>query len=63
MPSDMPREWNVLIAVVDLIPAKTGQEAIATLHAQLTAAGFDVYEGQPADAFESEDTAAGRPGP
>jgi hypothetical protein len=52
-----PRTWNVLAPVVALVRAGTAGEAVSLLRAQLTAAGFDVYDGEPAcTAFESEDT-------
>lgn len=59
----MTRKWNVLVPVVAVIPGATADEAIGTLRAQLTAAGFDVYEGEPGcDAFESgEDQPDGDP--
>jgi hypothetical protein len=51
------RTWNVVAPVVALIRAGTAAEAISTHRAQLTAAGFDVYDGEPGcHAFESEDT-------
>lgn len=46
--------WNVLLGVVGLIEGESREEAIRSFHQQLTAAGFDVYEGQPPDAFLSE---------
>lgn len=47
--------WNVLVSVVDLIDAETEKEAIGTLRSKLSAAGFEPYEGDPGDAFLSED--------
>lgn len=53
----MARKWNTLAPVVAVIPGESAAEAIRTLTAQLTAAGFDVHEGEPGcSAFESEDS-------
>jgi len=49
--------WNVKIPVVRLEHAESAEAAIAKLRRRLNAAGFDVYDGEPADAFESEDDA------
>ena len=48
--------WNVLVGVVTLETADTREEAVAQVIRKLGAAGFSVYEGQPADAFESDFT-------
>jgi hypothetical protein len=47
----MSHEYNVQVAVVQLVTADSAAEATAALSAQLTAAGFDVYT---QDAFHSE---------
>lgn len=53
----MAKKWNALVPVVAVVSGETASEAIETLTAQLTAAGFDVYEGEPGcNAFESEDS-------
>lgn len=52
------RNWNVLVAVVDLVEAPTAEAAIEQLRSSLKAHGFDPYEGNPVkvpDVFESED--------
>jgi hypothetical protein len=49
------KTWNTLVPVVDLIPADSGEEAVTILRARLVAAGFEPYEGEPGNAFESED--------
>lgn len=47
--------YNVLAAVVELIDADTESEAKDIFRHRLENAGFDVYDDQPIDAFESED--------
>jgi hypothetical protein len=46
--------WNVAAYVVDLVEAWDESEAIGKLTTALKAAGFDIYEGDPPNAFESE---------
>lgn len=46
--------WNVRLSVVDLVRADSDVDAVADLTRRLRAAGFDVYEGDAGDAFESE---------
>jgi hypothetical protein len=36
--------WNVVVLVIDLIDADTGEEARAQLRDALLAAGFDTYD-------------------
>lgn len=50
----MAKKWNVLVGVVHLITAETAEEAIKDLQVRLSTAGFEVYEGQEPNAFESE---------
>lgn len=47
--------YNVLAGVVALIDAQDEDAAKDELRRRLQAAGFDVYEGQPLDAFASDD--------
>lgn len=46
--------YNVLLPIVELIEAENATQAIQTLTARVKAAGFEIYEGGPIDAFESE---------
>lgn len=46
--------FNVLSSVVELIEAPTAEAAIADLNTRLRKAGFELYDGQPSNAFESE---------
>jgi hypothetical protein len=46
--------FNVRLPVVALVGAGGPEEAILAFRQKLEAAGFDVYDGEPADAFESE---------
>lgn len=46
--------YNVLAAVVELIDAESEDAAKRQLIRMLSAAGFEVYDGQPVDAFESD---------
>lgn len=50
--------YNVLAGVVALIDADDESAAKGELGRRLRAAGFDVYDGQPLDAFESDDQSA-----
>lgn len=49
------KRWNVLVPVVEIIGAATGEQAISALRTRLQAAGFEPYDGGPASAFESEE--------
>lgn len=51
--------FNVLAAVVELVDAPDEETAKSLLRQRLTLAGFDLYEGQPLDAFESDVSALG----
>lgn len=59
------KSWNVLVPVVKVIDADSAGDAIEALRAEVTAAGFEVYDGavtfdEPAcDAFPSDVNAAG----
>ena len=56
-PENVPHHritWNVAATVVDLIEATTADTAIGILVTRLREAGFELYEGTPPDAFESE---------
>ena len=46
--------FNVKLPVVALVGAGSPEEAIIAFRQKLEAAGFGVYDGEPADAFESE---------
>ena len=46
--------WNAKVPVVALVHADSAPGAVAELARQLRAADFDVYEGEPGHAFESE---------
>jgi hypothetical protein len=50
--------FNVQVSVGELVNADTAEQAIQRLTAALSAAGFAVYEGSPADAFESQENLA-----
>ena len=47
--------YNVALVIVELVEADSEEEAIAKLRAKVREAGLNEYEGQPPDAFESED--------
>jgi spore coat polysaccharide biosynthesis protein SpsF (cytidylyltransferase family) len=49
------REFNVLISVVDIVPASTQNEAVEILSRRLREAGFDVYEGSEVSVLLSEE--------
>ena len=46
--------WNVRMSVVELVDAPTAERAIRKLQRRLDAAGFETYDGDEPDAFESE---------
>lgn len=46
--------FNTSVPVVALVPAESDEQAIKILIDRLRDAGFDVYDGGPFDAFESE---------
>lgn len=46
--------WNVLVPVVELVQAKSAEEAIAALRQRLSSYGFEPYDGEGANAYESE---------
>lgn len=56
---ETPKVWNVRVAVVELIVAGTREDAVKALRSKVRAAGLDLYEGDPGDAFESEDQFSG----
>lgn len=47
--------WNTRVAVIELIVADNELDAIKALKSKVRAAGLEVYDGDPGDAFESED--------
>ena len=49
------KTWNTLVPVIALIKAETAGEAILSLRSALKLRGFDVYDGEPGSAFESEE--------
>lgn len=46
--------WNVRRSVVDIIEADTPEQAERELRNRLTAAGFDPYEDDDYDTYESD---------
>lgn len=48
-------KWNTAVTVVDIVEAETELGATGNLVARLQQAGFEIYEGNPPDAFLSED--------
>lgn len=46
--------YNVIATVVELVDAESPEAAKQELARRLRTSGFEVYEGAPADAFESE---------